>query len=46
LPGGEGEASSVNIKIGQTLDRARGKVKDPIEDGKILTPSDSRTPKP
>jgi hypothetical protein len=46
LPGGEGEASSVNIKIGQTLDRARGKVKDPIEDGKILTPSDRRTPKP
>jgi hypothetical protein len=46
LPGGEGEASSVNIKIGQTLDRARGKVNDPIEDGKILTPSDSRTSKP
>ena len=46
IPGGEGENSSVNIKIGQTLDRARGKVKDPIEDGKILTPSDSRPRKP
>ena len=46
LPGGEGDNASVNIKIGQTLDRVRGKVKDPIEDGKILTPSDSRIPKP
>jgi hypothetical protein len=46
LPAGEGETSSVNIKIGQTLDKVRGKVKDPIEDGKILTPSQERTPKP
>src|SRR5882672_1015085 len=45
LPAGEGEPS-VNIKIGQTLDKVRGRVRDPIEGGKILTPSDSRTPKP
>jgi hypothetical protein len=28
IPGGEGEPS-INVKIGQTLDRARGEVKDP-----------------
>ena len=48
LPNGQGEApeSSVNVKIGQTLDKVRGKVKDPIEGGKILTPSERRTSKP
>jgi hypothetical protein len=46
LPAGEGESASVNVKIGQTLDKVRGKVKDPIEDGKILTPSSGRTAKP
>ena len=45
LPAGEGEPS-VNIKIGQTLDKVRGRVKDPIEGGQILTPSERRTPKP
>jgi len=45
LPAGEGEPS-VNIKIGQTLDKVRGRVRDPIEGGKILTPSERRTPKP
>jgi len=45
LPTGEGEPP-VNVKIGQTLDKVRGRVKDPIEGGKILTPSERRTPKP
>lgn len=45
LPGGEGEPS-VDIKIGQTLDKVRGRVKDPIEGGKIITPSGRRTPQP
>jgi hypothetical protein len=45
LPAREGEPS-VTVKIGQTLDKVRGRVKDPIEDGKILTPSERRTPKP
>jgi hypothetical protein len=46
LPAGEGDSSSVTIKIGQTLDKARGKVKDPIEDGKILAPAGRRTTTP
>lgn len=45
LPGGDG-SSPVNVKIGQTLDKVRGRVKDPIEDGKILTSPERRTPKP
>ena len=45
LPAGEGE-SPINVKIGQTLDKVRGRVKDPIEDGKILTPAERRTPRP
>jgi len=45
LPAAEGEPS-VNLKIGQTLDKVRGRVKDPIEGGQILTPSERRTPKP
>lgn len=48
LPGGQGDTSesSVTVKIGQTLDKVRGQVKDPIEGGKILTPSEKRTPRP
>jgi molybdopterin-biosynthesis enzyme MoeA-like protein len=47
LPSGQGESeSSVTVKIGQTLDKVRGQVKDPIEGGKILTPSEKRTPRP
>jgi hypothetical protein len=46
LPAGEGDSSSVNLKIGQTLDKARGRIKDPIEGGQIVTPSERRAPKP
>ncbi len=46
VPAGEGDTSSVTIKIGQTLDKVRGKVRDPIEDGKIVTPSGRRTSTP
>jgi hypothetical protein len=38
LPGAEGEPS-VRLKIGQTLDKIRGEIKDPIGGGEILTPS-------
>jgi hypothetical protein len=38
LPG-EGE-TSVTVKIGQTLDKARGEVKDPVEGGRIVVPAD------
>src|SRR5258706_124392 len=38
LPG-EGE-ESVTIKIGQTLDKARGEVKDPVGGGRIVVPAD------
>jgi len=41
LPGGEG-APSVSIKIGQTLDKVRGEVRDPVAGGKITTPSKQR----
>jgi hypothetical protein len=40
LPGGEG-APSVNLKIGQTLDKVRGQIKDPVAGG-IVTPSEKR----
>ena len=47
LPAGEGDnSSSVTIKIGQTLDKVRGKVKDPIEDGRIVTRSGRHTTTP
>mgnify|MGYP001258038033 FL=1 len=36
---GEGE-TSVTVKIGQTLDKGRGEVKDPIEGGRIVVPAD------
>lgn len=45
VPMGEGE-SSVSVKIGQTVDRVRKRVNDPIEDGKILTPSDRPKARP
>jgi len=45
LPGGEG-TPSVNLKIGQTLDKIRGEVRDPVESGRILTPSQKREPRP
>jgi len=34
LPGGEGEAP-VTLKIGQTLDKVRGKIRDELGEGKI-----------
>lgn len=48
LPNGQGDTSesSVTVKIGQTLDKVRGQVKDPLEGGRILTPSEKRTPRP
>ena len=47
VPAGEGDNSpSVSVKIGQTLDKVRGTVKDPIDDGKIVTPSGRRTSAP
>jgi hypothetical protein len=45
LPGGEG-APSVSVKIGQTLDKIRGEVRDPVEGGRIQTPSQKREPRP
>lgn len=45
LPGAEGQPS-VNLKIGQTLDKVRGEVRDPVGGGKILTPSQKREPRP
>jgi len=38
LPGSEGEPS-VRLKIGQTLDKVRGEIKDPVPGGIVLTPS-------
>jgi hypothetical protein len=43
LPGGEGEAS-VTLKIGQTVDKVRGEVRDPVGSGRILTPAQRRQP--
>ena len=37
LPGGEG-APSVSLKIGQTLDKIRGEIRDPAKDGRMATP--------
>ncbi len=45
LPGGEG-APSVNLKIGQTLDKIRGEIRDPVSSGSIQTPSGKRERKP
>jgi len=38
VPVGEGE-SSVSLKIGQTLDRVRGEVKDPMGSGAVAAPT-------
>ena len=45
LPGAEGQPS-VNLKIGQTLDKVRGEVRDPVGGGKILAPAQRREPRP
>ena len=45
LPGGEG-APSVSLKIGQTLDKVRGEVRDPVGGGRILTPSQKPEARP
>jgi hypothetical protein len=45
LSGGEG-APSVSLKIGQTLDKIRGEIRDPVAGGKIATPSGEREGKP
>ena len=45
LPGGEG-APSVSLKIGQTLDKVRGEIRDPVASGRITTPSGERERKP
>ena len=42
LPGGEGEAS-VTLKIGQTLDKVRGKIRDELGEGRIaVQPAEKR----
>ncbi len=43
LPGAEGERS-VTLKIGQTVDKVRGEVRDPVGGGRILTPGQKRQP--
>jgi hypothetical protein len=40
LPGGEGEPS-VSLRIGQTLDKIRGEVQDPVQNGSIVVPAQS-----
>ncbi len=45
LPAGD-SAPSVSLKIGQTLDKVRGEVRDPVGGGRILTPSQKREPRP
>jgi hypothetical protein len=45
LPGGEGEPS-ISLKIGQTLDKVRGEVKDPVQRGGIVVSPQDRTRKP
>jgi hypothetical protein len=39
VPAGEGE-SSINVKIGQTLDRVRGEVRDPMGNGAVVAPTE------
>jgi hypothetical protein len=41
IGGGEGEAQ-VDLKVGQTLDRTRGEIKDELGGGKIVVPSEKR----
>jgi len=45
LPGSENE-SSVTLKIGQTLDKIRGEVKDPVGTGRIVVPPEARSHRP
>ncbi len=45
LPGGEG-APSVSLKVGQTLDKVRGEIRDPVSSGSIVTPSGKRERNP
>ena len=45
LPGGEG-APSVSLKIGQTLDKVRGEIRDPAAGGGITAPSGQPERKP
>jgi len=45
LPGGENEPS-VTLKIGQTLDKVRGEVKDPVGNGRIVVPPENRPHRP
>ena len=45
IPGGESE-SSVTLKIGQTLDKIRNEVKDPVGGGRIVVPPESQTHRP
>ncbi len=45
LPGGEG-APSVSLKIGQTLDKIRGEIRDPAVDGRTTTPPAARDLRP
>jgi hypothetical protein len=44
LPGAEGEPS-INLKIGQTFDRARGQVKDPAGGDTVVAPPERRRPR-
>jgi hypothetical protein len=41
LPGGEG-APSVSVKVGQTLDKVRGEIRDPATGGGVTAPSGER----
>ncbi len=42
LPGGEGEAP-VSLKIGQTLDKVRGEIRDELGEGRIaVQPAEKR----
>jgi hypothetical protein len=43
LPGAEGEPS-VTVKVGQTLDKVRGEIRDPASIGKPGTPPAPRNP--
>jgi hypothetical protein len=43
LPGAEGEPS-VTVKIGQTLDKVRGEIRDPAASGRFETPPAPRNP--
>ena len=45
LPGGEG-APSVSLKVGQTLDKVRGEIRDPAADGRGAPPFGERERRP